>query len=92
MPELKRVLPDLAGDSRYRGTDAYRLRNRQVTQVKLTSGAPCASHDALFAPWPGPETNIKEWYVLDNGYAVGKGADADGDDVYPVLKISREPD
>ncbi len=88
MPELKDVLPNLAEDPAYRDTAAYKLRNQRVAAIKLTSGEPCSSHRELFAPWLGPEQNIEEWYLLDNGQAVGKGRDCQGMPVYPVLTLN----
>lgn len=90
MPELKTVLPSLIEDRNPRNTQAYEFRNQQVSEIKLATGAPCSSHDDLFEPWPGTETNITEWYVLENGYAVGKGTDPDGDDIFPVVMLGSE--
>lgn len=92
MPELKTILPALMEDEDLKDTRAYKLRNRQVTAIKLTTGAPCSSHDGLFEPWPGPETDVSEWYVLDNGYAVGKGGHADGTCFCPVVLLKAESD
>ena len=92
MPELKTLLPALMEDGNLKNTRAYEFRNQQVTAIKLTTGAPCSSHDDLFEPWPGPETNVSEWYVLDNGYAVGKGGDADGTHLFPVVLLTAETD
>ena len=39
--------------------------------MKLATGAPCAGHGAMFAPWPGPETDVERWYLLESGRAVG---------------------
>ena len=88
MPELKDVLPNLTEDAAYRNTAAYKLRNHRVTAIKLTSGEPCSSNSEIFAPWPGPEQSIEEWYLLDNGQAVGKGRDCQGMPVYPVLTLN----
>ena len=88
MPELKDVLPNLTEDAAHRDTAAYKLRNQRVAAIKLTSGEPCSSRSELFAPWPGPEQNIEEWYLLDNGQAVGKGRDCQGMPVYPVLILN----
>lgn len=92
MPVLKTILPALMEDEDLKDTRAYKLRNRQVTAIKLTTGAPCSSHDGLFEPWPGPETDVSEWYVLDNGYAVGKGGHADGTCLCPVVLLKAESD
>ncbi len=86
MPALKNVLPLLMTDARFRGSEAYQLRDQQVTAIKRTTGAPCSFHSDLFAPWPGPEETVVEWYLLDNGYAVGRGTDRDGYEIYPVTR------
>ena len=32
----------------------------------------------MFAPWPGPETDVERWYLLESGRAVGvAGAESD---------------
>ena len=87
MPELKKVLPALVEHSRFSHCVAFKYRNQQVTAIKLTTGAPCASHDDLFEPWPGPESGVVEWFVLDNGYGVGKAVDSNGEEFYPVAKL-----
>ena len=92
MPELKTILPAVMEGGNPKNTRAYEFRNRQVTAIKLTTGAPCSSHDDLFEPWPGPETDVSEWYVLDNGYAVGKGGDPDGAHLFPVVLVKAESD
>lgn len=84
MPELKDVLPLLMNDARFRNSEAYTLRNQQVTAIQLATGSPCSSHGELFSPWPGQETGVTEWYALDNGFAVGKVTDQDGCEYYPV--------
>ena len=90
MPELKKVLPALAEDGSLSQCVASQYRNQQVTAIKLTTGAPCASHDDLFEPWPGPESGVVEWFVLDNGYGVGKAVDIDGEEFYPVVKLQSD--
>ena len=59
------------GEDRFRATDAFALREERVTAMKLATGAPCAGHGAMFAPWPGPEADVERWYLLENGWAVG---------------------
>ncbi len=90
MPELRKVLPALTDDAQFQHTEAYQLRDQQVTAFRLATGAPCSSKGELFASWPGPEKNIIEWYVLENGYAVGRGTDADGQDCYPVARLNSD--
>lgn len=92
MPELKTVLPSLIEDGRHKDTRAYKLRNQQVTAIKRTAGAPCSSHEDLFAPWPGTETNVAEWYILENGYAVGTAADRAGTEPFPVVLLTPDSD
>ena len=59
------------GEALFRATDVFALREEQVTAMKLATGAPCAGHGAMFAPWPGPETDVERWYLLESGRAVG---------------------
>ncbi len=59
------------GEDRFRTTGAFALREERVTAMKLATGAPCDSHGAMFAPWPGPETDVERWYLLESGRAVG---------------------
>ena len=78
MPTLGQVMPAEIGEDRFRATDAFALREERVTAMKLATGAPCAGHGAMFAPWPGPETDVERWYLLESGRAVGV-ASAEGD-------------
>lgn len=71
MPALRDVLPQLIDDASHRDSGAYSLRDVQVLKIKLATGAPCSSHDELFASWPGREKDVEKWYILDNGTAVG---------------------
>ena len=87
MPLLKDVLPRLLEQSAHRNSTAYQLRNERVAAIRLTSGAPCLSHGELFAPWPGKEDNIEEWFELENGQAVGTGVGSDGSYVFPVVTL-----
>ena len=59
------------GEEQFRATAAFPLRGEQVTAMKLATGAPCDGHGAMFAPWPGPESGITRWYLLESGCAVG---------------------
>ena len=59
------------GEERFRATGAFALREERVTAMKLATGAPCDSHGAMFAPWPGPETDVERWFLLESGRAVG---------------------
>ena len=66
------------GDDRFRASDAFEHREERVTAMRLATGAPCAGHGAMFAPWPGPETDVERWFVLESGRAVGvAGAESD---------------
>lgn len=90
MPELKDVLPLLTNDARFRDSEAYTLRNQQVTAIRLATGAPCSSKSDLFSAWPGEETGVTEWYALENGFAVGKITDHDGGEYYPVTCLMQK--
>ena len=59
------------GEERFRATGAFALREERVTAMKLATGAPCDSHGAMFAPWPGPETDVERWFLLESGRSVG---------------------
>lgn len=72
------------GEGRFRTSGAFPLRDERVTAMKLATGAPCDSHGAMFAPWPGPEPGVERWYLLASGRAVGV-AGAEGD--APVLHL-----
>ena len=77
MPTLGQIMHKEIGEDRFRATVAFELRDRRVTAMKLATGAPCDSHGAMFAPWPGPETDVERWYRLEGGAAVGiAGADS----------------
>ena len=88
MPLLKEIITDLKSNPGYRNTVAYSLRDRQVIAIKLTTGAPCSTHDDLFAPWPGNDKGVEKWFALDNGQAVGIGKDKNGMIFYPVAEIA----
>ena len=71
MPTLGQVMRSEIGEDRFRTTGAFAFRDERVTAMKLATGAPCAGHGAMFAPWPGPETDVERWYRLESGRAVG---------------------
>ena len=78
MPTLGQIMRSEIGEDRFRATDAFALREERVTAMKLATGAPCAGHGAMFEPWPGPETDVERWYLLESGRAVGvAGAESD---------------
>ena len=70
VPTLKEIIqlecPDLApGVLR-----ARELRTR-VTEIFMSTGAPCSSQSAIFRNWPGRSGNVFRWFVLDDGMAIG---------------------
>jgi len=71
VPTLGQVMRSEIGEERFRTTAAFALRDEQVTAMKLATGAPCDSHGAMFARWPGSETDVERWYLLESGRAVG---------------------
>ena len=78
MPTLGQIMRKEIGEDRFRATFAFALREERVTAMKLATGAPCAGHGAMFAPWPGLETDVERWYRLESGRAVGvAGAESD---------------
>ena len=62
------------GEDRFRASDVFALREERVIAMKLATGAPCDGHSAMFAPWPGPETDVERWYLLESGRSVGVSA------------------
>ena len=78
MPTLGQIMRSEIGEERSRASGAFALRGERVTAMKLATGAPCDSHGTMFAPWPGPETDIERWYLLESGRAVGV-AEAESD-------------
>lgn len=87
MPALRDVLPHLDEDESYRNSGAYNLKDVEVLKIKLATGAPCSSHDELFAPWPGGEMNIEKWFILVNGVAVGMKLNDDGVYEFPLFDM-----
>ena len=78
MPTLGQIMRSEIGAERFRTTVAFALREERVTAMKLATGAPCDSHDAMFAPWPGSELDVERWFLLESGRAVGiAGAESD---------------
>ena len=78
MPTLGQIMRSEIGEEQFRATGAFTLREERVTAMKLATGAPCDSHGAMFAPWPGPETDVERWYLLESGRSVGvAGAGSD---------------
>ena len=71
MPNLQQVMIIETGDAAFRASAAYRLRNEDVVAMRLNTGAPCASHGAMFEAWPGPEPHVARWFRLASGHAVG---------------------
>lgn len=92
MPALRQLLParffeDSAPDVAARG-----LLDVPVVAVKLTTGAPCDGHAELFQPWPGPETHVRQWFLLADGKAVGINEDPAGPWTFPVMDAERPQD
>lgn len=84
MPTLGQIMRSEIGEERFRTTGAFALREERVTAMKLATGAPCSGHGAMFAPWPGPETDVERWYLLESGRAVGV---ADAESGAPRLRL-----
>lgn len=92
MPVLRDVLPQLDVDKSYRNSSAYTLRDARVLKIKLATGAPCSSHDELFAPWPGDDMDVEKWCILDNGVAVGVKLNDDGVYEFPLYDMEQLDD
>lgn len=71
MPTLGQVMRSEIGEERFRVSGAFILREERVAAIWLATGAPCAGHGTMFAPWPGPEADVERWYLLESGRAVG---------------------
>jgi hypothetical protein len=67
MPRLRQVLPP--GCCPEGEVDA--LLDVEVTAVKLNIGSPCEGREDIFAPWPGPEAHVRQWFLLASQRAVG---------------------
>ena len=87
MPKLKQVLPEQFLAGAYDDTPAYALRDAEVIARKLATGAPCdsASKHVLFQTWPGPHEHVSDWFILDNGKAVGVNNDPEKGYSFPVV-------
>lgn len=77
MARLEQVLSHAAPQVSLSGSRADGLGDVEVLAVKLGSGAPCSSHEAVFENWPGAERHVGQWFVLANGKAVGIDDDPD---------------
>ena len=70
MPLLKQVLPKVFFDTKYEHPEAAVLLDEEILALKLNTGSPCSSHDAMFADWPGEGQYVHRWFILANGKAV----------------------
>lgn len=43
----------------------------RVSEMFMSTGAPCSSHSAVFRDWPGPGEDVFRWFVLEDGMAIG---------------------
>ena len=78
MPTLKQVLPGrVLKQETLSGLG--NLLELRVTAIKLSTGSPCSGKDELFAPWPGEERHVRQWFLLSDGHAVGVDEDPSGD-------------
>ena len=94
MPLLKDVLPaafaadDTVGAVGAGESPVGALRDVAdvaVVATKLTTGSPCDGHQELFADWPGPDRFVRQWFILENGKAVGINEDPEAGNSYPVV-------
>ena len=70
MPTLLEVLKQEFAEFPPLSLRASELEGR-VSEMFLSTGAPCTSHSAVFKPWPGPMDDVFKWYVLEDGMAIG---------------------
>ena len=71
MPTLEQVMARSVEAGLFRASEAWALRHEVVVAVHLANGSPCDSHAAMFAPWPGPNPQVRQWFELASGGAVG---------------------
>lgn len=90
MPRLRDVLPEAFEQDRVAAPAARSLADVRVVAVRLATGAPCARHAGLFAPWPGPERHVTAWYILENHKAVGVAEDPERGVSFPVAELRGE--
>lgn len=84
MPKLKQVLPPSAD------AEIAPLLEAEVVGVRLNTGAPCSSHAEAFETWPGAGENVRQWYILNNGKAVGVDERIDGPPAFPVVDYGEQ--
>ena len=85
MPRLVDVLPKAFADGEPPDSPARALCDVGVVATKLTTGSPCSSHQDLFADWPGPQSHVRQWFILENGKAVGIDDDPENGTSFPVI-------
>lgn len=71
MPKLYQVLEQELGSGTSFDSLPRSLLDGEVVGVFLASGAPCDSHSAGFADWPGSESDVSRWFRLAAGASVG---------------------
>lgn len=86
MPTLKQVLPPRFFEETTPEDAARRLLDVPVVAMKLATGPSCGGHKDLFEPWPGAEPYVRQWFLLDNGKAVGINENPDGPWSFPVAQ------
>ena len=89
MPNLKQVLPQEFFRPGHRETPVHEFLDAQIVAMKLTTGRPCESHAELFADWPGPQQHVRQWFILDNGKAVGVNEDPVNGLSFPIVDYER---
>ena len=89
MPTLAQVLPRTFFDRDSAAEKASRYLELEVVATKLGGGSPCSGHEGIFETWPGPEENVRQWFLLSNGKAVGINEDPNEGLSFPIAEYER---
>ena len=86
MPFVKDVIPSRFLKAPYNLMGAETVLDIVITDTKINNGSPCSGHADIFANWPGDEAFVRQWFVLENGQAMGINETPDGDWTFPVVE------
>ena len=85
MPIVREIIPQRFLRPLRQQTDVDALLDVAVTEAKFNNGSPCSGHAHMFADWPGTEPFVRQWFVLENGQALGINETPNGDWTFPVV-------
>jgi hypothetical protein len=84
VPRLRQVLPvGCCPDG-----EVAALLDIAVTAVRLAIGSPCGGREDIFAPWPGPQAHVRQWFLLADRRAVGIDEDPTSGRTCPVIETA----